>query len=274
MLTVRLGSTQVISRPSGFQTWFVLIPTCLSASTSPLPPIGRGCVLGELHRIFALFDLWISTNDRLPTTDGCKFTARRSSVPNSLTPTYVFRSSPLSHSPPHPSVIDYIHHWPSVPLLPPCRITTTRRRCTALLSTATRGWCGCCWRSWPTRPWGTTSSRRRWTWRRCTAAWRWSSCCSAPTPTCSTATPRSTRRCTWPPATDTCRWWRCCWTPAWTSTTRSGTDFPQYVCNQTPSTCSVKMLLAPILLFPSFRLSIFRSLFDTLAALSLQFVAI
>lgn len=56
--------------------------------------------------------------------------------------------------------------------LPPNRTMTTRRRCTVLLSMAIPRWCGCCWRSWRTPPWGITSLRPHWTWRHCTDAWR------------------------------------------------------------------------------------------------------
>lgn len=41
-----------------------------------------------------------------------------------------------------------------------------RRRSTVRPSTATRRWCRCCCRSWPTPPWGTASRRRPWTWQR------------------------------------------------------------------------------------------------------------
>lgn len=119
--------------------------------------------------------------------------------------------------------MDFSRCFPMLPLTrssTPNRTMTTRRHYTVPPSTATPGWCGCCWRSWQTPPWGTTSLRLRSTWPPYTAAWRLSSCCSLPTPTCSAATPRNTRRCIWPLATDTCLWWRCCWTPAWTSTTR------------------------------------------------------
>lgn len=105
------------------------------------------------------------------------------------------------------TVLPFFSQAASYLFIPPTttanRTMTTRHRCTVPPSTATLGWCGCCWRNSLIPPWGITSLRLRWTWQHCTAAWRLSNCCSVPILICSAATPRNTHHYTWPLATDT-----------------------------------------------------------------------
>lgn len=119
MLTARLGSTQLISRLSGFQTWFVLTPTYFCSSASPSPSTGWGGGLAGLIASHCLVSLLFSASE-FPLTwrTSCNWWVRvhrrYSPVPNSLTPTCVC-SSPLSRSPPRHPVIGCIHRWPLPP---------------------------------------------------------------------------------------------------------------------------------------------------------------